>query len=80
VSAVRKQAAGLTIAVDHRTCSGTGYCQEHFPQVFEVHDSRSWLRDEADLAALSRDDLDEIEGVCPWFAITVSTGDTHPGH
>jgi hypothetical protein len=41
-----------------------------------VHDSRSWLRDEADLAALSPDDLDEIEGVCPWFAITVSTGGT----
>jgi ferredoxin len=78
VSAVRKEAAGRSIAVDHQTCSGTGYCQEFFPQVFEVHEGRSWLRDEADLATLSPDNLDEIEAVCPWFAITVATSDSQP--
>ena len=66
-----RTANGLQVSIDHDQCSGTGYCQEGLPALFAVEDRRAWLREDFDLAAADRNDVEDAAGACPWFAITV---------
>jgi ferredoxin len=72
MSMVRETATGRTLAIDHDRCSGTGYCQEHFPAVFTLIGSRAHIRDDVDITMLTPETLEEAEAICPWFAISVS--------
>lgn len=64
-------AGGRSVRIDHLQCSGTGYCQDALPELFNVQDKRAWLREDFDLASAGIDALEEAASACPWFAITV---------
>lgn len=63
--------SGRTVRIDHTRCSGTGYCHEALPDLFELSDKRAWLREGYDLASADVNDLEEAAAACPWFAINV---------
>ncbi|WP_181779814.1 (4Fe-4S)-binding protein [Pseudonocardia pini] len=63
---------GLTVRVDHELCSGAGVCRDRLGEVYELVESRAWIRDDAEFEG-RRADLDMTETACPWFAIEVTT-------
>ena len=64
-------AGGRSVQVEHDRCSGTGYCRDALPGLFELEDKRVWLREDFDLAHADTEELEEAAASCPWFAITV---------
>lgn len=62
---------GVTVKVDHEMCSGAGVCRDRLAEVYELVDSRAWIRDDAELVE-HRSELDLTEAACPWYAIEVT--------
>jgi ferredoxin len=64
--------AGIEVSIDHGMCSGTRNCERGYPEVFSVHDGKSWLRDDVDWSEVDGGRLQEAEEACPWTAIETS--------
>jgi ferredoxin len=65
--------AGVTVAIDHGTCSGTAHCQQSMPSVFTVVQRKAHVRADVDWSTIDVTQLAHVADACPWFAITVTT-------
>lgn len=78
MSTAEGQYGALRVAIDHDLCSGSAHCRDIAPGIFRIRDQRAWLAEDVRPSDADEDLLRQAEVACPWFAITVSTGD-RPG-
>lgn len=63
--------AGLHVQIDHESCSGSGYCIRLCPDVFELKDEKSCIRENVNWSSVDREILNQACNACPWVAIKV---------
>jgi ferredoxin len=61
----------MKIEIDRELCSGAGYCVRLAPEIFELRNDKSWVRDGVDPAKADPTKLDAAEKACPWRAIQI---------
>jgi len=73
--AEKRMARRAKVSIDPDACQGNSQCYVTAPQVFEVVDDLSSVRDEADLE-YHRSAIEEAVRRCPTGAITATWGDS----
>lgn len=61
----------MKVEIDQESCAGTGYCRREAPELFELIDHKSHLREGVDPNSVDPKRVHAAADACPWRAITI---------
>ena len=58
----------MVLNIDYSLCEGCGGCAEAFPNYFEMHEERAWVKKSS---KFREEDRQGVMTICPYYAISI---------